>query len=323
MIEAFRSRALYLVPLLLACGSTNGPECQLNSDCEAGFFCGEAQTCEQECQVDGDCSAGVCDAIGRCRLVDAGGPMDAGRDGGRTDAFVLMDAGADAGPADLGEALDSGKSDLGPPDLGPPDLGPPDLGAVDMGSAGSPVGALLINEVDYDQPDSDAQEFIELLNTATTPISLEGVRLLLINGSTNAEYETVDLTGTLSAGGRVIIAGDEANGGLLSDSDLAGAEQIVRSLPGTNLIQNGGPDGILLFHVPSTTLIDSLAYEGTMPAYSTGGSTYPIGSGASPVPDAPTVAQSLCRLPDGTDTGDDGADFSLCALTAGGPNASL
>ena len=57
------------------------------------------------------------------------------------------------------------------------------IGICYMGLTVSAEAALIINEVDYDQPGSDTAEFIELYNSGPTSIDLNGYTLDLVNGS--------------------------------------------------------------------------------------------------------------------------------------------
>ena len=60
---------------------------------------------------------------------------------------------------------------------------------------------LFINEIDYDQPGTDASEFIELSGQAG---SYSNVNIKLINGNNNSEYDSYNL-------GTVVLA-DESQG---------------------------------------------------------------------------------------------------------------
>lgn len=53
---------------------------------------------------------------------------------------------------------------------------------------------VVINEVDSDQAGSDTQEFIELYNNSSSPVSLNGATLVLYNGNGNVSYLTIDLS---------------------------------------------------------------------------------------------------------------------------------
>src|SRR6056297_2340942 len=112
---------------------------------------------------------------------------------------------------------------------------------------------LVINEVDYDQPGSDAAEFIEIFNAGASAVSLDGLALQLINGSSASIYDTIDLPAAiLGAGEFFVVCGDAAN---TPNCDLD-------TTPDTNLIQNGSPDAIAL--VQGTTVIDVISYEGSV-----------------------------------------------------------
>ncbi|MBL8742442.1 MAG: lamin tail domain-containing protein, partial [Myxococcales bacterium] len=58
-------------------------------------------------------------------------------------------------------------------------------------------GGLVINEVDYDTAGTDTGEFIEIFNPTSAPVDLTGYTVRLVNGSNNAQYGSVTLTGTL------------------------------------------------------------------------------------------------------------------------------
>ena len=66
---------------------------------------------------------------------------------------------------------------------------------------------LVINEVAYDQPGSDTNEFVELYNPTENPVDLTGVTFVLVNGSSNTIYEEVALSaaGTIKPGGFLLI----------------------------------------------------------------------------------------------------------------------
>src|SRR3954452_15572751 len=91
---------------------------------------------------------------------------------------------------------------------------------------------LVINEVDYDQPSSDAAEFVELKNVSTAAISLDPYSLQFVDGNAGgaAVYRTVDLPHVaLAAGEYYVVCGNGAN---TANCDLDVA-------PDTDLIQDG------------------------------------------------------------------------------------
>jgi Lamin Tail Domain len=161
--------------------------------------------------------------------------------------------------------------------------------------------ALVINEIDYDQPGTDSAEFVELFNNGSGPLALDGYHLDLINGGDGSAYSSIDLSGmSIDAGGYFVICGDSL---LVAQCDLGVS-------PATNLIQNGAPDGVALFD--GAGLIDSLSYEGTIAVYTEGSATTVVDSNA--------FDMSLARIPDGVDTNDNLADFVSGCLTPGLPN---
>lgn len=158
---------------------------------------------------------------------------------------------------------------------------------------------LVINEVDYDQPGTDAEEFIEIYNPTASSIDLSQVDLVLVNGADNEEYNRLTLSGTLGAGQFAVVAHPAVNipQGVLSFT-----------MPGS--MQNGGPDGLALINNINNTLIDALSYEGAITAAIING----FGGTVSLVEGNPTSATdtgtgSIIRIPDGTDSGDDATDF--------------
>ncbi|GAB4318563.1 MAG: hypothetical protein Kow0059_12140 [Candidatus Sumerlaeia bacterium] len=127
-------------------------------------------------------------------------------------------------------------------------------------------GAILLNEVDYDDAGTDDLEFIELVNTGGSPVDLsaggpggDGYYLILVNGSTPGAgapiYETIELTGTIPANGLYTIAANNNN--RAADQGGTGKTDSFAS------IQNGAPDGVALIERVGTTdtLVDSISYE--------------------------------------------------------------
>jgi hypothetical protein len=157
-----------------------------------------------------------------------------------------------------------------------------------------PAGGLVVNEIDYDQVGADSGGFVEIANTAGTDAALDGIALVLVNGGDGTEYDRVALTGSVAAGGYMTL-----------DIDA----------------QNGAPDGVALVDTASGTLLDALSYEGEIHAATIDGQTFDLVEGtalASNVADSNTVAGSLSRLPDGTDTNDAGADWKFTTTATPG-----
>lgn len=163
---------------------------------------------------------------------------------------------------------------------------------------------LVINEIDYDNAISDTAEFVEILNTSASSISLSGVTLSFVNGADGNTYRAINLgsAGVLAAGGYLVVGNITPPGGGVLFINIGTS---------SNAIQNG-PDGIRL--ESSTLVLDSVAYEGLFV------STPPTGEGSAAPGDRSLLNESICRIPNGSDTDDNSADFQTCSITAGAVN---
>lgn len=178
------------------------------------------------------------------------------------------------------------------------------------------TGALVINEVNYDNPDADTAEYVEIYNGGAVDVNLTGYALHLVNGSNNSVYLDIDLggAGTLAAGQFLLVAPD----GLSSP-----AEALRVTLPeiSNGAIQNGAPDGIVL--VSATEVIDAIAYEGSLPAVGLGSpyGSVDLGDGSA-LTDSNGTVGSIARKIDGVDTDVHADDWAFTTLlTPGAPNA--
>jgi hypothetical protein len=174
---------------------------------------------------------------------------------------------------------------------------------------------LRLNEVDYDQPGFDADEFVEIVNLDAVRHRLRRIALVLVNGTTSKEYRRIPLSGRLGPSKRLVMA-----------SGTVAVDPAARTLPlplSRDNVQNGAPDGILLLDVRDGAVLDALSYEGSIDHAVLDGVTGTVtlvhGHPVSETDDN-EVAGSLCRRPDRADTGDDDDDWSRCAPTPGGPN---
>ena len=154
------------------------------------------------------------------------------------------------------------------------------------------VYGLVINEVYYDvssDPDDVPVAFIELNGPAG--VDLRCYALQPINGSGCQEGDLIALEGSVAASGLFTVAAAE---GLPANMVAAGAD-----------LQNG-PDGVKLVYqhdYAGLIVVDALFYDQP---------TEPCAAGeGAPAPDAPK-GTSLARLPDGSDSGDNAADFQVC-----------
>jgi len=166
------------------------------------------------------------------------------------------------------------------------------------------VAEVVINEVDYDQPGTDAAEYFELKNNGPGSVDLSEYTVELVNGSGGgaAVYQTVGtMTGILAAGDYYVVCNNNIS---TPNCDLVVA-------PATNMIQNGAPDAIGLKHLG--VVVDAVSYEGNT------GAPYTEGTGAV-TDDGSVVGRGLSRVPDGTDTDDNSADFAPRGNSPGAAN---
>jgi len=185
------------------------------------------------------------------------------------------------------------------------------------GGAAHPV----INEVDYDQINSDTAEYVELFNPSGSPASLAGLQLVLVNGATNTVYDAIDLSpsGSLAGGQYLVIAGP----GVTVPPRALKIDPVWTQ----DQVQNGAPDGLALIDGVTHTVIDALSYEGSITMATILDFPAPVSlvEGtplAASVADSNTVPQSLCRTPNGQDTNDAATDWKVCStLTPGDVNA--
>jgi predicted extracellular nuclease len=120
------------------------------------------------------------------------------------------------------------------------------------------VSNIIINEADSDTPGTDVAEFIELYDGGVGNTSLNGLVVVLYNGSGDVSYASFDLDGRST----------DANGYfVLGNSAVAGVDLVFAN----GLLQNG-PDAVALYagdatsfpnNTPVTTanLIDAVVYD--------------------------------------------------------------
>jgi len=174
-------------------------------------------------------------------------------------------------------------------------------------------GGLVINEVNYDMPNVESQEYVEVLNASNAPVPLAGWRLELVNGRGGAVYSTIELgpAGAALAPGQYLVVADVGvavpPGALVVRLDSAANSD--------HNIENGDPDAVRLVNGANPdAAADGVAY---------GGPVAGAGEGVSSAPDDPGNSEvtSVGRCPNGVDTNDNAADFvSLMSLSPGAAN---
>ncbi len=125
-------------------------------------------------------------------------------------------------------------------------------------SAVAAISPLFINELDADTPGTDALEFVELYDGGAGNTALDGLVVVLFDGSNDRSYFAADLdTRRTDAGGYFV----------LGNAGVAGVDLVFAN----NLLQNG-PDAVALFvgdasdfpaNSPVTTenLLDAIVYD--------------------------------------------------------------
>jgi hypothetical protein len=165
----------------------------------------------------------------------------------------------------------------------------------------TPPDHVVINEVDYDNPGTDTMEFVELFNPTASPVSVAGWTLVHVDGATSNELGRVALTGSIPAGGYLVVQG--------MGSTVAGATLTLSS------IMQNGPDGLVLLN--GTTVVDAAMYEGTIATVNlAGGGTISVSESASIGTDPGPGA--LGRTPNGCDRDLPAMDWSLRAMATPG-----
>ena len=182
------------------------------------------------------------------------------------------------------------------------------------------TGGLVINEVDYDQFNSDTASFVEIFNGTNAAVNLTGLSLVFINGSNSTEYGRVDLNaaGSLNGGQFLVVGNDTVV------SSLPGAIKTISQ--GTDdFLQNGAPDGILLIN-SANQVLDSLSYEGPLTAVTlTGGASVSFSDTGFDGTDTNGDGvgedfNAIARKTDGVDTNNGNADWAV--VTPGTPGAA-
>lgn len=186
----------------------------------------------------------------------------------------------------------------------------------DGGESASTYDGLVVNEIDYDQVGTDDAEFVELYNGASHAIDLS--RLALVMTTASAEYGRIALSGSVPAGGYVVIASPSVT--LVSD---AGVLRIPFKAASSNL-RNTGPAAVGILDLDQNALVDALSYAGAVSAADVSGASQPLdfveGTAATAV-DSNTVDESLIRSPNGSDTDDADTDWKVTKTkTPGGAN---
>ncbi len=121
-----------------------------------------------------------------------------------------------------------------------------------------PSATVIINEIDADTPGTDMLEFIELYDGGIGNTALDGLVIVLYNGSNDQSYNAIDLDGQSTNGNGYFVIGN---------SGVANVDLIISN----NGLQNGA-DAVALYQddaasfpngtaVTITNLIDAIVYD--------------------------------------------------------------
>ena len=167
-------------------------------------------------------------------------------------------------------------------------------------------GALVINELDIDQPGGDLAEFVELKNEQEQAVYLGDYDLVLVDGATGEPYTIIELDETWLDPGDYFVVCHDAEA-------VANCDQVYDA--SDNFIEDGAPDAVAL--ALGQTVIDTVSYEGDSPV------PYTEGSGAGLEDPEGRYRFGLSRYPDGSDTNENNVDFSGRCVTPGTENTAF
>jgi len=159
---------------------------------------------------------------------------------------------------------------------------------------GGGTSALRVNELMTGSTGAAANEFVEIVNTGTAAADIGGFRLAYRSGAGTSDVTlaTVPAGTTLAAGGFYLFGGSAYAGTRTPDQSFSAA--IAATAGGVALRDSAG------------AILDSVGYGDAVNAFVEG---HP--ASAAPATTAP--GSSAIRLPDGYDTNDNAADFSVSA----------
>jgi hypothetical protein len=157
---------------------------------------------------------------------------------------------------------------------------------------GGSSGDVRINEFMTGTASAASNEFVEIYNAGTVAVDLSGYKLVYRSaaGTSDTSLDTIPSGTTLAAGAFYLFGG----------SGYAGPPAADQSF-GTALAATGGG---LALRDASGTIVDSVGYG-------TATNAFVRGTAAPAPPNTAAPGNSDVRLPDGHETGDNSADFSV------------
>ena len=162
------------------------------------------------------------------------------------------------------------------------------------GGGGGGAGAVRINELSVGTTTSLGDEFVELVNPGTAGVDISGYKLAYRSAAGTADVSLATIpAGTTLAAGAFYLFGGSAYGGAVA-ADVAFTSGLASAGGGVALRNADG------------ALVDSVGYG-------TATNTFVEGAAAVAPPVTASPGSSLVRLPDGHDTDNNGADFTVSA----------
>ncbi len=181
-----------------------------------------------------------------------------------------------------------------------------------------PTTSVLINEVDSDTPGADDMEFIELFDGGQGNTSLDGLVVVLFNGTSDVSYASVDLAGSQTDADGFFVLGSAATPNL--------------DLPIANATLQNGPDAVALYFggaanfpngtaISASKLVDAIVYAtgdpddpGLLALLNAGQPQADESAGGDP------AGHSLQRIPNGAGGVRNTAAYEPAPPTPGGRN---
>ena len=183
----------------------------------------------------------------------------------------------------------------------------------------SPATNVIINEIDADQTGTDSAEFIELYDGGAGNTPLDGLVVVLFNGSSDTSYDAIDLDGqTTDANGYFVIG----------SSSVANVDLIEFT---SNGLQNGA-DAVALYQadasdfpngtaVTATNIVDAIVYDtndtddtGLINVLTPGQAQINEGGGGN------QTTESIQRIPNGAGGALNTGSYATAAPTPGAAN---
>jgi hypothetical protein len=154
-----------------------------------------------------------------------------------------------------------------------------------------------VNEVVTGTSTSAADEFVEIFNAGSSPLSIGGWKLVYRSaaGTSDVSLATIPDGTTIAPGAFYLFGGSAYSGTVAADQSFS-----------TSLAGTGGGVGV---RDGSGALVDSVGY---------GTATNALVEGTAVA--APPAGSAAARIPDGTDTNNNAADFTVTATPT--PKAS-